>query len=107
MGDNYDEFCKSAESATKNGTSFTFFKYSKNLRYDAVGVYSYGSKIAHIDLKQKTIQKIGPFIGLLEHLHNHHYIYAKHMFQICYDIREECDTCDFIHVEHLSYDDHT
>ena len=103
MVDSYEEFRKSAESATKNGTSFIFFKYSKNLRYDTVGVYSYGSKIAHIDLKQKTIQKIGP----LAPLHNHHYIYAKHMFQICYDFREVGDTCEFTHVEHLSYDDHT
>ena len=57
MVDSYEEFRKSAESATKNGTSFTFFKYSKNLRYDAVGVYSYGSKIAHIDLKQKRFKR--------------------------------------------------
>ena len=103
MVDSYEEFRKSAESATKNGTSFIFYRYSKNLRYDAVGVYSYGSKIAHIDLKQKTIQKI----GLLAPLYNDHYIYAKHMFKICYDFREEGDTCEFIHVEHLSYDDHT
>ena len=103
MGDNYDEFCKSAESATKNGTSFTFFRYSKNLRYDAVGVYSYGSKIAHIDLKQKTIQKI----GLLAPLYNDHYIYATHMFKMCYDFREEKDTNDFIFIQELSYDDHT
>ena len=103
MGDNYDELCKSAESATKNGTSFTFFKYSKNLRYDAIGVYSYGSKIANIDLKQKTIQKIGP----LAPLYNDHYIYAKHMFKTCYDFREVLSPCDLIHIEHLSYDDHT
>ena len=103
MGDNYDEFCKSAESATKNGTSFTFFRYSKNLRYDAVGVYSYGSKIAHIDLKQKTIQKI----GLLAPLYNDHYIYATHMFKMCYDFREEKDTNAFIFIQELSYDDHT
>jgi len=103
MVDSYEEFRKSAESATKNGTSFTFFKYSKNLRYDAVGVYSYGSKIAHIDLKRKTIQKIGP----LAPLYNDHYIYAKHMFKTCYDFREVLSPCDLIHIEHLSYDDHT
>ena len=103
MVDSYEEFRKSAESATKNGTSFTFFKYSKNLRYDAVGVYSYGSKIARIDLKQKTIQKIGP----LSPLYNDHYIYAKHMFKTCYDFREVLSPCDLIHIEHLSYDDHT
>ena len=103
MVDSYEEFRKSAENAKKNGTSFTFFKYSKNLRYDTDGVYSYGSKIAHLDLKQKTIQKIGP----LAPLHNHHYIYAKHIFQICYDFREEKDTNDFIFIQELSYDDHT
>ena len=57
MVDSYEEFRKSAESAAKNGTSFTFFKYSKNLRYDAIGVYSYGSKIAHLDLKQKRFKR--------------------------------------------------
>ena len=57
MGDSYEEFHKSAESATKNGTSFTFCQYSKNLRYDAIGVYSYGSQIAHIDLKQKRFKR--------------------------------------------------
>ena len=103
MVDSYEEFRKSAESATKNGTSCTFFKYSKNLRYDAIGVYSYASKIAHIDLKQKTIQKIGP----LAPLHNDHYIYAKHIFHMCYDFREEKDTNDFIFIQELSYDDHT
>ncbi len=103
MVDSYEEFRKSAESATKNGTSFTFFKYSKNLRYDAVGVYSYSSKIAHNALKQKTIQKTCP----LAPLYNDHYIYAKHMFQICYDFREEGDTNDFIFIQQLSYDDHT
>ena len=103
MVDSYEEFRKSAESATKNGTSFTFFKYSKNLRYDAVGVYSYDSKIAHIDLKLQTIQKTGH--GSV--MNHNHYIYAAHMFKICYDFREEGDTCDFIYVEHISYDDHT
>ena len=103
MVDSYGEFRKSAESATKNGTRFTFFKNNKNLRYDAVGVYSYGSKIAHIDLKQKTIQKIEP----LAPLYSDHYIYAKHMFRICYDFSEEKDKNDFIFIQELSYDDHT
>ena len=102
MGDNYDEFCKSAENAKKSGRGLTFFYFRENLKYDSEGVYSYGSKIARIDLKQKTIQKIGP----LAPLHNHHYIYAKHMFQICYDFREEKDTNDFIFIQELSYDDH-
>ena len=103
MCDNYDEFCQSAESAKKNGTSFKFFRYRKHLRYDSDGVYSYNSKIAHVDLKQKTIQKVGP----LTPLYNNHYVYAAHMFKICYDFHEVLNPCELIHIQHLSYDDHT
>ncbi len=57
MGDNYDELCKSAETAKKSGKGLTFFYFRDNLKYDSEGVYSYGSRIAHIDLKHKTIQR--------------------------------------------------
>ena len=103
MGDNYDEFCKSAESATKNGTSFTFFRYRKKLKYDSDGIYSHGIKIAHLDLKQKTIQKLYPKMPWSRT----QYKYAAHMFKTCYGFHEVPSHCDLIHIQHLSYDDHT
>ena len=103
MGDNYAEFCKSAEQAKKNGKGLTFFFFRENLKYDSEGIYSYGSKIARIDLKQKTIQKLGHY----SIMHYNNYSYAVHVFKTCYDFREVLSPCDLIHIEHLSYDDHT
>ncbi len=105
MGDNYAEFCKSAEkSRARNGGGLTFFHYRKKLRYDSEGTYSYGSKIAHVDLEQKTSQKIGH----LSFMSNKHYNYAVYVFNICYDFHEVLCPCEqLIHIQHLSYDDHT
>ena len=89
MGDNYNEFCKSAEKAKNNDTCFTFFNYSENLRYDSEGIYSYGSKIAHLDLDHKTILKIGH----LSFPYNNHHNYALHVFHICYDFQEVSSLC--------------
>ena len=103
MDDSYEEFCKSAEKAKKTGRYNTFPLYGLTLNYDSEGIYNDGTKIVHLDLKRKKIQKLGH--GSV--MNHNHYIYAAHMFKICYDFREVGDTCDFIHVEHISYDDHT
>ena len=103
MGDNYDEFCKSAEQAKKSGTRDTFTLYGLTLNYDSEGIYNDGTKIAHLDLKQKTIQKLYPKMPWSRT----QYKYAAHMFKTCYDFHEVLSPCDLIHIEHLSYDDHT
>ena len=103
MGDSYDEFCKSAENAKKSGKGLTFFYFRETLKYDSEGIYNCGTKIAHLDLKRKTIQKLGH--GSV--VNHNHYIYAAHMFSICYDFHEVLGPCDLIHIEHLIYDDHT
>ncbi len=104
MGDNYDAFCNSAEQAKKRSGGYnTFPSYGLTMKYDSVGVYSCGGKIAHLDLKQKTIQKLCP----KSPRSRKHYKYAAHMFKTCYDFHEVLSPCDLIHIEHLSYDDHT
>jgi hypothetical protein len=104
MGDNYDEFCQSAEKANaKSCRGDTFPRYGMTLKYDSEGIYSYGDKIANLDLKRKTIQKL----GYRSPMSNRHYKYAAHMFKICYDFHEVLSPCDLIHIQHLSYDDHT
>ena len=80
----------------------TFF-FRKNLKFDSEGIYSYGSKIANLDLKQRTIQKL----GYCSPMSSKHYNYAVHVLDICYDFRQVARPCQLIHVEHLSYDDHT
>ena len=103
MCDNYEEFCKSAESATKNGPRDTFPLYGSTLKYDSEGIYNDGTKIAHLDLKQKTIQKLYPKMPWSRT----QYKYAVHMLKKCYGFREVLSPCELIHVQHLSYDDHT
>jgi hypothetical protein len=36
-----------------------------------------------------------------------HYMYAAHMFKTCYGFHEMISPCELIHIQHLSYDDHT
>ena len=103
MGDNYDGFCQSAENAKKNGRGLKFLRYGVTVKNDSEGIYSYGAKIAHLDLKQKTIQQLYPKMPWSRT----QYKYAVHMFKTCYDFREVLSPCDLIHIEHLSYDDHT
>ncbi len=103
MGDNYAEWSEKAEEAKGKGKVLKFDRYGKNLRYDSEGIYSYGSKIAHLDLKQKTIHKIGYWSRTT----SKHYNYATHILDICYDFREVLSPCELIHIQHLSYDDHT
>ena len=103
MDDSYEEFCKSAEKAKKTGGYNTFPLYGLTLNYDSEGIYNDGTKIAHLDLKQKTIQKLYPKMPWSRT----QYKYAAHMFRTCYGFHEVPSPCDLIHIQHLSYDDHT
>ena len=67
------EFCEKAAEATQKGKGLKFPRYEKNLRYDSEGIYSYGTKIAKLDLRMYTIQKLG-YWSLSS---SRHYNYAK------------------------------
>jgi len=101
MDHNFYEWSEKAEKATEKGKVLKFDRYGKNLRYNSEGIYSYGTKIAHLDLHHRTIEKLGyrsPTTGK-------HFNYAAHLLDICYDFRPIHD--DLVHVQRLSYDDHT
>ena len=83
MDQNFYEWSEKAEEAKEKGKVLKFARYGKNLRYDSEGIYSYGSKIAHLDLKQKTIHKIGHWSCTS----TKHYNYAARLLDICYDFR--------------------
>ncbi len=103
MGHNFYEWSEETEKATTKNTILKFPRYTKNLSYNSESIYSYGSTIAHLDLKQKTIHKL----GYRSRTSSKHYIYAAHMLKICYDFHEVLSPCKLIHIQHLSYDDHT
>ena len=57
-----------------------FPRYRKQLRFDENGVYSYGTKIAHLDAPHRTVRRIGES--------TEHYNYAKHYLAEKYGFRE-------------------
>ncbi len=59
MDHNFYKSSEEAEKATEKNTTLKFLRYGKNLGYNNEGIYSYGTKVAQIDLKQKTIQQMG------------------------------------------------
>ena len=101
MDNNLYEWSEKAEKATEKGKNLKFLRYGKNLKYNIEGIYSYGIKITNLDLKQKTIQTLGYWSPTS----SKHFNYAAHLLDICYGFRPIYS--DMIHVQHLSYDDHT
>jgi hypothetical protein len=94
----YEEFRENAEKGKKK----KFQRYSKNLRYDDEGIYSYNTKIANLDFRSKTVQKIGYWSPTS----SRHYNYAMSILGSAYDFTE-VEAMPLVHVQHLSYDDHT
>jgi hypothetical protein len=96
------EFKREAEQATEAGKRLKFLRYTKNLRYDSEGIYSYKTKIANINCMNRTIQKRGYWSRTT----TKHYNYAKRMLNLCYGF-EEIEPEPMVHVQELSYWDHT
>jgi len=117
--DSYAEFCSKAEKVAEVNKGLKFPRYCKNLRFNGVGIYSYGAKIANIDLAEKTIQRMGYWSPTS----SKHYNYAGKVLQERYGFLEKppteatipieflsgfvCNDIPHTHVQHLSYDDHT
>ena len=117
FSDSYAEFCHKAEKAAEVNKGLKF-PCCENLRFSGDGIYSYGAKIANIDLEEKTIQRMGYWSPTS----SKHYNYAGKVLQERYGFLEKPPTeatvpieflsgvdhtCPLIHVQHLSYDDHT
>ena len=83
VDDNFYEFCEKAEKAKEKGKGLKLPRYEKNLRYDSEGIYSYGTKIANLDLGRRTIQKFGYWSPTS----SKHYNYAKRMLDIDLRVR--------------------
>ncbi len=100
MDHNFYEWSEKAENATEK-KMLKFDRYGKNLRYNSEGIYSYGTKIANLNLHHRTIEKLGYWSPTT----SKHFNYAAHLLDICCEFRPI--ESNLIHVQHLSYDDHT
>ena len=81
MDHNFYEWSEKAKKATEMGQELKFDRYGKNLRYNSEAIYSYGAKIANIDLRQRTIQKLGHWSPTTSKRYN----YAARLLDTCYD----------------------
>jgi hypothetical protein len=98
----YFDFRMMAERATEKEKLLKFPRYTKNLRYNSEGIYSYKNKIANLNLMNRTVQKIGYWSPTT----SKHYNYAKHILNLSYGITE-VEPVPLLHIQELSYWDHT
>ena len=72
------------ELLTQKGKRFKFLRFCKNLRYDALGVYSYGLEVIRLDWKNRTAKRLGRWSPTT----STHMNYAKQMLGLCYEFKE-------------------
>ena len=103
--DNFYEFREKGEKAKEKAKGLKFLRYGKNLRYDSEGIYSYGVKMATLDLGRRTIQTLG-YWSPTSSKHYH----AKRMLEECYEFYETENAPSggqLIQWQNLSYHNHT
>ena len=82
--DEEELFFQTLLAATRKGKKMKFLRYCKNLRYDAFGVYSYGTEVIELNWKLRTAKRLGRWSPTT----SRHMNYALHMLEICYDFKE-------------------
>ena len=80
----YDDFCYNAEKATDKGKFLKLPRFQTNLKYNFDGLYSYSTKIAHLDLPVRTIVKLGRWSPSS----TTHYNYTLRLLEDNYGFRE-------------------
>ncbi len=84
MDQHYDELFENAMKASDKGKFVKLPRFQRNLRYNFDGLYSYRTKIAHLDLPSRTIVKLGrwPVTSTM------HYNYTRRLLEDRYGFRE-------------------
>ncbi len=80
----YDDFFENALSASNKGRFLKFPRFKANLRYNFDGLYSYHTKIADINMQDRTIKMLGKWSVTS----TTHYNYARNFLEDAYNFRE-------------------
>ena len=67
------DFLATVRKATERGRKLKLPKYTKNLRYDADGIYSYGTQVGKLNMLDRTIRSLGKWSVTS----SKHYNYAR------------------------------
>ena len=79
-----DDFFENALAANNKGKFLKFPRFRTNLRYNIDGLYSYNTKIAHINMPGRTIMMLGKWSVTS----TAHYNYARNFLEETYGFRE-------------------
>ncbi len=88
MDQHYDDLFGNAQKATDKGRILKLPCYQKNLKYNFEELYSYSTKITHLDLPGTTVIKL----GMWPPTNTAHYNYTRRFFEDHYGIRNVCQT---------------
>ena len=78
------DFLATVRKATERGRKLNLPKYTENLRYDADGIYSYGTQTAKLNLMNVTIRSLGKWSVTS----SRHYNYARNLLRAAYGFQE-------------------
>ena len=78
------EFLAMVRRATERGRRLKFPKCTKNFGYDLDGIYSYDTKVADINMLDRTIHSLGKWSVTT----SKHYNYAKQLLHSTYGFTE-------------------
>ncbi len=84
MDQHYDEFFEKAMKASDKGKFVKLPRFQRNLKYNFDGLYSYSTKIAHLDLQSMTIVKLGKWSVTSTMRYN----YTRRLLEDRYGFRE-------------------
>ncbi len=73
----YNEFLEKIGTARMKGKRMRMPRFTKNLSVDHEGIYSYGTKIAELDMPSRSILRLGYYSPTS----SHHYYYMLRYLQ--------------------------
>ena len=80
----HEEFFTPTQRETDRGRKLKLPRYTKNLRYDAFGIYCYGTQVAELNMLDRTIRSLGKWSATS----SRHYNYARTFLRLAYGFQE-------------------
>ena len=84
MDERFEDFLYFTQKASDADKFLKFPRFQKNLKYNFDGLYSYNTKVAHLDLPGRTIIKLGRWSPSS----TTHYNYVRRLLQDHYGFQE-------------------
>ncbi len=84
MDQHFDDFFENAQKASDKGKFLELSRFQKNLKYNFDGLYSYNTRIAELNMSNRTILMRGKW----SRASTTHYNYTRRLLEDRYGFRE-------------------